>query len=116
MSNQELKVFGENAAAEHLAKAGLRIVCRNWRTRFGELDLVAFEGRTLVFVEVKARSTRAFVDPALAVDHRKQGRLRRLAGAFLAIERPSYETVRFDVVSVVPGPRGPEVDHIPNAF
>lgn len=116
MGNQSLKVFGEDAAAEHLAKAGLRIVCRNWRTRFGELDLVAFEGRTLVFVEVKARSTRAFVDPSLAVDHRKQIRLRRLASAFLAMERPSYETVRFDVVSIVPGPLGPEVAHIVNAF
>lgn len=116
MGNQELKTYGEDAAADHLAKAGMRIVCRNWRIRFGELDIVAFEGRTLVFVEVKARSTRAFIDPSLAVDHRKQVRLRRLASAFLDMERPSYETARFDVISVVPGPRGPEVNHIVNAF
>lgn len=116
MNKQELKAFSEDAAVDYLVKAGWRIVFRNWRARFGELDLVAFDGDTLVFVEVKARSVRTFIDPSLGVDHRKQVRLRRLAEAFLVIEKPLYETARFDVVAVVPGPWGPEVGHVVNAF
>lgn len=93
----------------------MRIVDRNWRCRFGELDLVALDGSTLVFVEVKARSHDSFVDPALGVDHRKRVRIRRLAAAYLALEHPQFESCRFDVVSVVNGPPL-KVDHIVDAF
>lgn len=115
-STQPLKKLGEDAAAEFLLDKGLRLIARNWRTRFGELDLVAMEGSTLVFVEVKARKVESFVEPALAVDHRKQRRLRHLAKAFLAFERPTHDSCRFDVISVLSGQTPIRIRHIPNAF
>jgi putative endonuclease len=111
----QIKQVGEAAAARLLQRLGMRIIDRNWRCRLGELDLVAFDGSTLVFVEVKARSQDSFVDPALGVDHRKRVRVRRLAGAYLAFERPDFQSCRFDVVSVVIGPPF-KIAHIIDAF
>lgn len=119
MDRQELKRLGEEVAARHLERRGLRVLVRNWRIRLGELDLVARDGPVLVFVEVKARRSAAFVDPSAGVDARKRHRLRRLAEAYLALERPAPGPCRFDVVSVVlqQGERGvPAVRHIVDAF
>lgn len=74
---------------------------RNWSLRLGELDIVARRGGLLVFVEVKCRQAPAYVDPALAVDWRKQRKLRLVAEAYLSAERPAYTQCRFDVVAVV---------------
>ncbi len=108
--------FGEQLAAEQLSAAGLEIIARNWRCSAGELDIVAWDGSVLVFVEVKTRSSVAFGDPAEAVDAAKATRLRRLALRWLAEHRdPSrFATeLRFDVVSVVRlAPGGPAVRHL----
>ncbi|MEX0790202.1 MAG: YraN family protein, partial [Actinomycetota bacterium] len=101
MVNQQVQMVGEDSAAGFLEGRGMRVLCRNWRCRFGELDLVALDGTTLVFVEVKCRTRDYLYDPALAVDMRKQLRVRRLAEAYIAMERPNYQNCRFDVVSVV---------------
>lgn len=95
----------EEIVAARLAAAGWRIVERNARTRFGELDLVALDGRALVFVEVKAgRQGSAFGPerPVLSVDRRKQLRIRRLATAWMAERRdgPRYAEIRFDAIGV----------------
>jgi putative endonuclease len=111
----QIKQTGEGAAARLLERLGMRILDRNWRCRFGELDLVAMDGSTLVFVEVKARSHDHFVDPALGVDQRKRARIRRLAEAYLALKRPNFQSCRFDVVSVVLGPPF-KVGHFVDAF
>jgi putative endonuclease len=108
-------MVGEDAAAGLLRGKGMRIVARNWRTKLGELDLVAMDGSTLVFVEVKCRTRDQLYDPALAVDHRKRLRLRRVAEAYLAMEHPRYEECRFDVVSVVAG-TPVRITHLANAF
>ena len=111
--------------ARRLEQRGWRIVDRNFRCRSGEIDLIALEGSTLVFVEVKAGragSIHGPERPALAVDRRKQLRLRRLAREWLARDgrgrRPSgVSGYRFDVVGVTFGGDGrPDVDHIRNAF
>lgn len=115
VTRKQIQHLGESAAASLLERHGIKVIARNWRSRFGELDLVARDGTTLIFVEVKARNTDAFVSPALGVDHKKQLRLRRLAEAFIAVERPSFETCRFDVISVVTGAR-PRIDHLVDAF
>ena len=115
MTRRELQEAGESAAATLLERQGMKIVARNWRCRIGELDLVAMQGGEIVFVEVKARASDSFVDPWLGVDHRKQLKLRRLAEVYLALERPSFRSCRFDVVSVVVGLR-PKVVHIRDAF
>ena len=113
----------EQLAAARLARAGWLILERNARTRFGEIDIVAADGRTLVFVEVKAARAGhgPFCErPELAVGPAKQRRLRRLAAAWLAGYRsqPGWDQVRFDVVAVSYGQRGEVVrcEHIRDAF
>ncbi len=108
-------MLGEDSAAGLLERKGMCVLKRNWRCRFGELDLVAMEGSTLVFVEVKCRTRDSLYDPALAVDQRKQLRLRRLAEAFIAMERPQFRGCRFDVVSVVAS-KPVRMTHLADAF
>lgn len=109
--------------ATRLATAHWDILERNARTRYGELDLVAIDGRTLVFVEVKAgRAGSAFGPerPVLAVDLRKQQRIRRLAAAWMAERRdcPFYDAIRFDAVGVTFDRAGQvtHYEHIADAF
>ncbi len=108
---------GEAVASAALARRGYRIVERNCRSRWGELDVVAYDGDTLVFVEVKARRGTQFGDPAFAVDRRKQRRLVRLAQQYLSYRRLGEPLCRFDIVVVDERPEGPpRVDVITNAF
>jgi putative endonuclease len=93
-------------AAAWYRDRGYTVLARNWRTRLGELDLVVAHGRSLVFCEVKARTTDAFGTPAEAVNREKRARIRRLAAQWIASEavlRP--REIRFDVVAVS-GPAG----------
>jgi len=113
----------EDLVADRLVAAGWEIVERNARTRHGELDIVARDGRTLVFVEVKAgREGSAFGPerPILAIDTRKQRQVRRLASAWMAARRdlPPYAEIRFDAVGVTLDRAGHavEVEHIEGAF
>ena len=115
MSIDGLGDTGEDAAARFLETRGFEVLARNWRLKMGEIDIIAKEGSILVFVEVKTRRTADFVDPSVAVDFRKQRKLRRLAEAYIAIERPSFERCRFDVVSVVHDGLT-KLRHIPDAF
>lgn len=101
MDRPTLGRLGEDLAAERYRGLGFEIVARNWRCRAGEIDLIARRGSLLVFCEVKARRSDHWGDPSEAVDHRKQARLRRLAGTWLAEHRPGRVEVRFDVVSVI---------------
>ena len=118
LAKDRLGSDGEDAAAAHLTAAGLTVLARNWRCRDGELDLVALDGGSIVFVEVKTRSGGAYGHPAEAVTWAKARRIRRLAAQWLQSERPSGEHgVRFDVVCVVRGAAGAlEVEHVPGAF
>ena len=95
--------FGEQLAARTLSEAGLRVLARNWRCDQGELDIVAQEGATIVFVEVKTRSTTAFGTPAEAVTPAKAARIHRLALRWLDEHREvaGWAPIRFDVVAVV---------------
>jgi putative endonuclease len=108
---------GETVAAEVLTRRGYRIVERNCRSRWGELDVIAYDGETLVFVEVKARRDARFGDLAYAVDRRKQVRLIRLAERYLVRRRLGEPPCRFDVVLIDERPaRAPQVEVIINAF
>ena len=115
--------IAEDLVARRLAAAGWEIVERNARTRYGELDIVARDGRTLVFIEVKgARAGTQFgpEPPILSIDFRKQQRVRRLAAAWMAERRdqPPYEEIRFDAVGVTldRGDRPVHVDYVKGAF
>lgn len=103
---------GEDLAAEYLSGDGFTILDRNWRCRYGELDIIAAEGEVLVFVEVKTRTGRAFGTPAEAVTHTKLRRLRRLAGIWLAAQGGSWPAVRIDVIEIRLSGPVPEITHI----
>lgn len=113
----------EDLVAARLSAASWEIVERNARTRYGELDIVALDGRTLVFVEVKAgRCDTSFGPerPVLGVDWRKQRRIRRLATAWMGERRdvPRYDEIRLDAVGVSfdRAGRAVAVEHIEGAF
>lgn len=110
--------LGEAAAARFLESRGFRILARNLRSRLGEIDLIARDGGTLVFVEVKARRGPASEPPQVSVDGRKRSRLARLALDYLAREWLRDLACRFDVVAVTLDPEGgpPRVEHFPGAF
>ena len=106
----------ERTAAEHLARAGLRLLARNYRSPRGEIDLVMREGATLVFVEVRYRSRSDYGHAAETVDRRKQARLRATAEHFLQHRSRCPGPCRFDIVAVTPGSEGPRVEWLRNAF
>jgi len=108
---------GEDLAVDWLRSHGYLIVARNYRRRFGEVDVIARQGDCLVFVEVKARSSSRFGTPLDALTLRKQRQLSRIARDYL-VRHDQLETLcRFDVVSVVlKGDRSPEIDVVVNAF
>ena len=109
---------GEDAAARYLRKRGYVIVARGHRDSIGELDLVAVDGRTVVFIEVKTRTTHDAGHPADAVDEAKQRRLTRLALAYLKRHDLLECRARFDVVAVTwPANNGrPTIEHFQHAF
>ena len=123
LARQRIGRIAEDRVAAQLCSAGWVIVERNARTRFGELDIVARDGRALVFVEVKAGRENASFGPerpVLAVDPHKQRRIRRLATAWMAERRnaPFYAEIRFDAVGVTFSRTGEVVDleHLKGAF
>lgn len=108
--------MGEDVAAKILKEAGYRIIERNYRCRGGEVDIVALDGKTVVFVEVKTRSSEEYGPPQLAVDGRKQRQLTRAAMTYLKEKRLLTWSARFDVVGIVVRGKSHEVEHIKNAF
>jgi putative endonuclease len=111
-----LGVSGEALAEDHLRGLGYQIVERDVRTPLGQLDLVAMDGKTLVFVEVKTRAGHGYGLPQESVDARKIRKLRQLGLYYLKI-RPHRGSVRFDVVGLtVADGRLVRVDHIKNAI
>jgi putative endonuclease len=117
-ATQPLGRLGEAVAARFLERRGLTVLARNARSRLGEIDLVARDGTSLVFVEVKARRPGAADPPQSAVDGRKRARLTRAALAYLARHPLGTLRCRFDVVAVTLDPSGGpvRVDHFANAF
>jgi putative endonuclease len=111
---------GEDLALEHLERLGYRRVARNYRTRFGELDLIVCDKTTIVFVEVKARRVDAAATPLQSVPPSKQRQVRRMAAAWLveSTDRPRARELRFDVIGVTVDRNGELVrlDHLEAAF
>lgn len=107
---------GEDAALGVYVRRGFRPVARNWRCRLGELDLVMARDGLLVICEVKARSGPAFGGGYEAVTWSKRRKLRQLADAFLAAERPAEPAIRFDVASVWLRRGGADVEIFEDAF
>jgi putative endonuclease len=111
-ARRALGARGEEAVAAWYEARGYHVVARNWRCPAGELDLIARRGSTVVFCEVKTRSSAAFGAPAEAVTRRKQLRLRQLALAWLDGAGAPARDLRFDVASVLAG----QVEVLEGAF
>jgi putative endonuclease len=111
-ARRALGVAGEDLAAAWYAERGYEVLARNWRCREGELDLVVRRGSTLVFCEVKARSSLAFGSPLEAVTPAKRQRIRLLAARWLDEAEVRSRELRFDVVAVLAG----ELEVVEGAF
>ena len=111
---------GEELAARHLLRRGFRILERNYRTRWGELDIVAFDGTTIAFVEVKSRIATPGRTPFESVHPRKREQVRRMAASWLGErpERPFARLLRFDAIGVTFDRAGTlmGLEHLEGAF
>jgi putative endonuclease len=107
---------GEDLACRELEKRGYAIVARRYRVRSGEIDIVARDGDTLVFIEVKARNSHEFGSAAEAVTASKQHRLTRLATEYLMRHHLHDHPCRFDVIAIHYDAGTPKIEVIPNAF
>jgi putative endonuclease len=116
LNNRLSGAWGEDLALRYLSRRGYELVERNYRTRYGELDLILRHEDTIVFVEVKMRRGVGFGDPLEAVTPRKQAAIRALAERYLAEKEPHFDTLRFDVVGILVGEGAPAVLHVEDAF
>lgn len=107
---------GEDIAVDYLTRAGYRVIDRNYRCPFGEIDIVAKDKDTVVFVEVRSRKSEEFGDPQLSVGLDKQRRLSRIALNYIEEKGLHHCNARFDVVAVKMLPGNEEVELIQNAF
>ncbi len=108
--------MGEDLACAELERRGYAILARRYRTRYGEIDVIARQGAVTVFVEVKARASGEFGGGAAAVTGWKQQRIARMATDFLARRRLLDAPCRFDVVTIDVGADGLRVEVYPHAF
>ena len=108
--------WGEDRAAEFLAREGYRILERNYRCSLGEMDIIAREGRTVVFVEVKTRSSERFGPPQAAIGPHKQRRMTAIALCYLKAHGLLGTTARFDVAAVSLGEGKEKITLYRNAF
>ena len=111
--------WGESEAARWMTKRGYRLIDRNWKCRFGEIDLISLSGKYICFTEVKLRKNRDFAQAREFVDGRKQEKVRTAAALYLA-RYPTDLQPRFDVAEVYapegPDTKHPEIHYIENAF
>lgn len=104
---------GEVIASNYLKKRKYKILETNYKNRLGEIDIIALQKKTIVFVEVKSRSTLAFGRPSEAVDARKQNKIRGVASLYLLQNKLTDSQVRFDVIEIIDNTI---INHIENAF
>ena len=115
-AHNELGAWGEEIAADYLQRQGYQILERDWKSGHRDLDLIAMDNDTLVFVEVKTRRDRIFTDPEMAVDYQKIRNLQQAANHYVKYKHTDND-IRFDLITVV-GMIGetPDIEHITDAF
>ena len=114
--NSYLGKIGEEAAVRALRNNGYKIIARNYRTKLGEIDIIAKDKDTFCFVEVKTRSSDKFGLPSEAVSEAKQKQIAKAALVYLKENKLLEQKARFDVVSVLNSKEGQKIDLIKNAF
>lgn len=113
---QQFGKKSESLAVRYLKKNGYKILERNYRNKLGEIDIIAKEGETLVFVEVKARKTHVFGNPKWAVTSKKQRKISMVALYYLKASKQAHVKARFDVVALSLAEKSPQIEIIKNAF
>lgn len=116
LNSGERGAWAEELACRYLLGRGLEILERNYRCKLGEIDVVARDGDTIAFVEVRYRSRNDFGTPAQSIDRRKQRRIVATAEHYLAWRRQSRAPCRFDVVCIAPDGPNDDVTWIRDAF
>ena len=116
LSERSPGAWGEELALRYLERRGYELVERNYRTRYGEIDLILREEDTLVFVEVKLRRGTGFGNPLEAVTLAKQTTIRSLAEQYLSERDPTFDALRFDVIGILADRHRPTVRHVRDAF
>ncbi len=118
MSHERINLgrAGEEAAVAYLTGKGYRIIARNFRRKTGEIDIIAQDSETYVFIEVKTRHNSRFGDPAEAVTRRKQRQISRAALGYLNYYNLDDVDARFDVITVLGGAKKWKINHIVSAF
>lgn len=112
LSAAQVGRIGEDLAAHYLEQQGYEIVDRNYRTRYGEIDIVALDGEALVFVEVKTRRSYAMGAGILAIDERKLAKIRRMISQYFMSASPRHSSVRIDALSIgLSQGHAPSFDH-----
>jgi len=112
----DLGKFGEELALEHLKRLGYKSIVRNYRCSLGEVDLIAKDGDTLVFIEIKTRKGKSLGYAKEAVDARKKLKLSKVALSYMKANSCCETKARFDVVAINLSENRPEVEVIKNAF
>jgi putative endonuclease len=107
---------GESIAVRHLKKKGYKILEKNYRTKLGEIDIIAKDKDTLVFVEVKSRRSWQFGNPKAAVTHAKQRKISKVALYYLKTNDRSNAKARFDVVTITATRDKSQIEIVKNAF
>ena len=115
-NNKKTGKIGEDIAIDFLKKKGYKIIERNYKCVFGEVDIVALDSGNIVFVEVKSRRSEYFGDPTDAVDLNKQKKISKIALNYLKEKRLDNHDARFDVIAIKLSPNGNTVELIENAF
>ena len=118
MSKQRISLgkWGEDTAVNYLRHAGFKIITRNYRHIFGEIDIVASKDSTYIFIEVKTRRSTRYGHPAEAITSRKKRQISKAALEYVTRHQLTDYPVRFDVVSVIRKSEGTEISHLEAAF
>ena len=113
---RQLGKSGESIAIKHLIQNGYRILERNYRNDLGEIDIIAQDKDTLVFIEVKARRSYRFGDPKYSITQKKQRKISMVALSYLKATKQERAKARFDVVAIGPGEDHSDIEIVRNAF
>lgn len=112
MNNRQSGIEGENAAVEYLQNQGYKILRRNFSVKVGEIDIIALDGNTLVFIEVKSRENLRFGHPIESIGYKKVRSIIKTAQWYMLAEKKQNSSCRFDVIEVLRG----QINHVKNAF
>lgn len=114
MNNRQKGTIGENIACEYLEKAGYKILETNFRySKFSEIDIIAQEKDTIVFVEVKTRSTTAFGHPFESINRKKMEHIYQTALYYIQQSEEQHKNFRIDIISIL-SPDNPKIEHLKN--